>query len=107
MMAAYLGTAVRTARKAHACYWCHEPIVVGESFRESRQADDGHIYIFRLHRECEEVEARVRADGRQLFNEEPTCLETDIDGGQHERGHGCSECSPHPSPQPEQRATGE
>lgn len=92
MSVAYLGTAVRSARKEHACFWCRERITVGEQFRESRVAEDGRIDTFRLHIDCEQAESRAYSY-REPLRGEPSCPEVDIDGGSHARGQNCPECS--------------
>lgn len=94
MSATPLGTAVRSARKEHACYWCRDAIAVGEQFRESRVAEDGRIDTWRAHVECEAAEARAFAYlGGYRNSDEPACCETDYDGGGHKRGQNCPECS--------------
>lgn len=95
MSIAYLGMAVRKARKQHSCFWCRDAIAVGEQFRESRVAEDGRLDTYRLHIECEQAETRA-VSYRNPKDDEPSCHEVDIDGGGHERGKNCPECSDMP-----------
>lgn len=92
MTVAFLGEAVRRARKEHACFWCREPIAIGEQFRESRVAEDGRLDTWRIHPECDRAEMHAYSYNQPLYDE-PSCLEVDIDGGRHKRGQNCRECS--------------
>jgi len=40
------------AHDRHRCGWCHEPIEVGEQYRDQRIADSGTVYTWREHIRC-------------------------------------------------------
>lgn len=93
-MSAGIRIAERTARKQHPCYWCREPIATGHRYVESTAAQDGRIETWRAHPECGEAEQRaVKYHGAYAMHDEPACCGIDYDGGYHQRGQNCPECS--------------
>ena len=42
----------RKARKEHACYWCGEPILIGEQYMDEKGIGDDGSYGYRMHVEC-------------------------------------------------------
>ena len=110
MSATLLGTAERVARKEHACYWCRVTVAAGDTFYEARVAEDGRLDTWRAHVECRAAEAAAfnyRASYR--MSDEPACWATDYDGGSHERGKNCPDCSDIPvaTPAPPDARTNE
>ena len=49
-----LNETYRRARKPHKCGLCGEEILVGESHFCQSVAEDGTVWTFRAHRECDE-----------------------------------------------------
>ena len=94
MSATVVRTADRAARKEHACFWCREPIAVGEAFHEDVVAEDGRLDTWRTHPECRSAERRaIDYHGSYRLSDEPVCCNIDYDGGQHLRGKNCADCS--------------
>jgi hypothetical protein len=88
-----LAEGVRTARKEYACAWCRERIQPGEQYAFSSLVDKPDPpYTWRLHKECRDAEWTADAHSCRL-SDEYVCSEVDIDGGYHERGKNCRECS--------------
>jgi len=86
---------VRTARKTHACAWCSELISSGERYAFTDLVDKPlPPYTWRLHEECRAAEKRAYDYnvGWQM-SDEYVCCNVDIDGGSHQRGENCPECS--------------
>lgn len=90
-----LASGSRTARRDHACAWCRERIQKGERYEYTDIVDKPlPPYTWRLHEECKAAEGRAYdyCDGSRL-SDEYVCCEVDIDGGYHQRGENCPECS--------------
>ena len=62
----------RTARKAHQCTYCAEPIAVGDFYVHQTGVYDGKWYTSKMHPECFE-EACDEGDGEFMpySNERP------------------------------------
>ena len=95
-MAVGLGFDTRTAHKQHPCAWCHEVIAPGDRYIDARFIDNG-VFNWREHEECAEAEQRAfDFHGNRRLDDEPACCNVDIDGGSHDRGRNCPECSDMP-----------
>lgn len=105
MAAVGLGFATPKARKAHPCGWCVEEIAPGETYIKATGIYDGHFYTWSLHEECYRAEEDAYAYNAPMDGE-PACYNCDIDGGSHERGKNCAECSDMPI-QPEAAGGGD
>lgn len=92
MSEVFFSSATRVARKEHPCYWCREPILSGATFYEWRAAEDGRAYTGRMHGACDLAHRRA-ADYTQPMWGEPNCFNTDVDGGGHNYGQNCPDCS--------------
>jgi hypothetical protein len=68
------------ARKRHLCYWCGEPICVGEKYASWTWIDDC-IETIRVHMECRDAWHRAACDQSDIYYE--------CGHGEHCRGCTC------------------
>lgn len=86
------GVTTRKARRDHPCYWCRELILKNSHYSEWRGVDDGRAYTVRMHMICTAA-LQAAEEYNVPINEEPACYNTDVNGGMHDYGQRCAECS--------------
>ena len=98
MSIAIVADGARTARKEHACAWCRDRIQQGERYAFTDLVDKPlPPYTWRLHEVCRQAEQRAYDYHRGYrMSDEYVCCNVDIDGGSHQRGENCPECSDMP-----------
>lgn len=62
---------VRKARKVHRCELCRDRIEVGEKYSCQTNADDGTVYNYRCHLNCQKLAEAIAGRGeRYPFDDE-------------------------------------
>lgn len=67
----------RKARKQHACWWCAEPVAIGENYVTWLWKDYGEVQRIKAHPECHEAWGTLPRD------------DCEVDFGDHCRGCCC------------------